>query len=136
MYKAYSRYYMRDGLTRFSPGLVTRGLVVGADGVDAEESLASDRHSTALGLASNLVADAGKSLALAWARRRDDAIEVSKAKNIDLAALGVGVEQARGAEVGEPARGDAVAVAVHGGSGKGSGEEESGDGEELHFGFV
>lgn len=32
---------MRDGLTRFSPGLVTRGLVVSADGVDAEESLAS-----------------------------------------------------------------------------------------------
>lgn len=90
MYKAYSRYYMRDGLTRFSPGLVTRGLVVGADGVGAEESLASleeytfskiefgtgcgecatyNRYDTALGLASNLVADAGKSLALAWARR-------------------------------------------------------------------
>lgn len=67
----------------------------------------------------------------------NNAVKVRNAQDIDIAALRVGVEQAGGAEVGSGlAASDAVAVAVHGGSGEGGGEEESGDGEELHFGGV
>lgn len=78
-----------------------------------------------------MVVDAGEHVALT-----DDAVKVSDSQHINIAALRVGVEQARGAEGSGLAMSDAVAVAVHGGSGEGGGEEESGDGEELHFGVV
>lgn len=66
----------------------------------------------------------------------DDAVEVSKTKNINSATLRVRVQQSRRAEIGSGlATSDTVAVAVRRSS-EGCGEEESGDGEELHFGFV